>query len=289
MLKNLALSLRPGQWVKNLVVLAALVFSQNLGDAGLAIKSLLALVIFCLLSSSVYLVNDIADRKSDRAHPQKKNRPIAAGLIKPATAALAAAFLGTGALAGAWLLNPLFCAVAAAYAALMVGYSFLLKRVVIADVFAIAAGFVLRAAAGAEAIGVPISDWLLVCVIMLALFLSLAKRRQELVSAGSESGVSRPVLSHYSEKLLDQMMAVAASGAVVCYSLYTLWPETVARLGTSDLKYTVPLVVFGIFRYLFLVYQRREGERPERVLLADPWILGDIMAYGVLVWYLLYR
>lgn len=289
MLKDLATSMRPGQWLKNAVIFAALVFSQNLGDPGLALNSLLAFALFCLLSSSVYLVNDIADRERDRAHPLKRARPIAAGRLKAGTAGLAAAVLGGGALAGAWLLAPGFGAVAAAYAALMAAYSLFLRRVVIADVFAIAAGFVLRAAAGAEAIGVPISDWLLVCVVMLALFLALAKRRQELAAAGGAEDGSRPVLGQYSERLLDQMMAVAASGAVVCYSLYTLWPETVARLGTPDLKYTVPLVLFGIFRYLFLVYEKREGERPERTLLADPWMLGDILAYGALAWYLLYR
>lgn len=285
-MKNLTKSMRPGQWLKNSVIFAALIFSQNLGDPGLAQKSMLAFAIFCLLSSSIYLVNDIVDHQRDLAHPLKRNRPIAAGRLKLGTAGLAAAVLGAGSLSGSWLLAPGFGAAATAYAGLMVAYSLWIKRVVIADVFAIAAGFVLRAAAGAEAIGVPISDWLLVCVVMLALFLALAKRRQEMINLDDSA---RPVLGQYSEKLLDQMMAVAASGTLICYSLYTLWPETLARLGTPDLKYTVPLVVFGIFRYLFLVYQRREGERPERVLLADPWILGDILAYGALVWYLLYR
>lgn len=286
MLKDLAISLRPGQWVKNSVVFAALIFSQSLGDTSLVLKSLAAFAIFCLLSSSIYLVNDIVDRQRDRTHPLKRNRPIAAGHLGVATAVAAAALLGIGALLGAWLLAPGFGAVSAGYVALMAAYSFCLKRVAIVDVFAIATGFVLRAAAGAEAIGVPISDWLLVCVIMLALFLAVAKRRQEIIYL---EDAARPVLGQYSERLLDQMIAVAASGAVICYSLYTLWPETVARLGTSDLKFTVPLVIFGIFRYLFLVYQRQEGERPERVLLADPWILADMLAYGVLVWYLLYR
>lgn len=288
-MKQVLISMRPGQWVKNAVVLAALFFSQDLGDAVLAVRALSALGLFCLLSSAVYLMNDIADRKRDAVHPIKKHRPVASGRLGAGTAAAASLVLGGGALAGAWLLSPAFGATALGYAALMAAYSLFLKRLVIVDVFAIAAGFVLRAAAGAEAIGVPISDWLLVCVILLSLFLALAKRRQELVSTDGGEDQARPVLGQYSEKLLDQMIAVAAAAAVVCYGLYTLWPDTVARLGTSDLKYTVPLAIFGIFRYLYLVYQRQGTDRPERALLTDPWILGDILLYGALVWYLLYR
>ncbi len=285
----MVISMRPGQWVKNVVIFAALVFSQNLLDPAMVVGAFLAFGLFCLLSSAGYLMNDVADRRRDAGHPVKRNRPVAGGRLGAGTAAAAASVLGAGSIAGAWLLSPAFGATALGYAALMAAYSFYLKRVVIIDVFAIAAGFVLRAAAGAEAIGVPISDWLLVCVILLSLFLALAKRRQELAAAGDGENLARPVLGQYSEKLLDQMIAVAAAAAVVCYGLYTLWPETVARLGTSDLKYTVPLAVFGIFRYLFLVYRRQGGEQPERALLTDPWILGDILVYGALVWYLLYR
>jgi 4-hydroxybenzoate polyprenyltransferase len=286
MLKDIITSMRPGQWVKNIVIFAALVFSLNVSDRESLLRSLAAFALFCLLSSAVYLLNDVMDQKRDAAHPLKRNRPLASGRLSPKPAIVAAALLGGGSIVIAFILSPAFGLAALSYVMLMLFYTFWLKNIVIADVFAIAAGFVIRAVAGAEAIGVPISDWLLVCVIMLALFLALCKRRQE-ISYLDDS--ARPVLGQYSKNLLDQMVAMAGSGAAICYSLYTLWPETVHKLGTADMKYTIPLVIFGLFRYLFLVYKRQEAERPERALFTDPWILGDILLYGLLVWYLIYK
>lgn len=286
MLKYLLVSMRPGQWVKNIVIFAALVFSLNLSDLELVLRALEGFVLFCLLSSAVYLFNDVADRRRDLAHPLKRNRPLASGRLSPTPALATAALLGGGSILGAFILTPAFGFAALSYMLLMLLYSFWLKNIVIVDVFSIAAGFVIRAVAGAEAIGVPISDWLLICVIMLSLFLALCKRRQEIAYL---EGSARPVLGQYSDRLLDQLIAVAGSGAAICYSLYTLWPETVHKLGTADMKYTIPLVLFGLFRYLFLVYKRQEAERPERALFTDPWVMADILLYGLTVWYLIYK
>jgi 4-hydroxybenzoate polyprenyltransferase len=283
-LKPLLLSLRPKQWIKNLVIFAGLVFSQNLNHPLLLLKACAAFALFCLLSSAVYLANDIADRERDRRHPLKRQRPVAAGALSPRSAALAALILGLGALAAAFLVNLPFGLVAAAYAALMLAYTLFLKRLVIIDAFVIAAGFVLRAVAGAEAVEVPISEWLLICVILLALFLALAKRRQELALGGGNTAPAK-----YTPLLLDQMISIVTAATVVCYSLYTLSAETVAKFGTANLKYTIPFVLYGIFRYLYLIYKEQTIDNPEIVLLTDPWLLGDIVLYAVAVWFFIYQ
>ncbi len=283
-LKPLLLSLRPKQWIKNLVIFAGLVFSQNLGNLPLLLKACAAFALFCLLSSAIYLINDISDRERDRRHPLKQRRPIAAGTLSLRAATLAALIIGLGALSASFLVNLPFGLVAAAYAALMLAYTFFLKRLVIIDAFVIAAGFVLRAVAGAEAIEVPISEWLLICVILLALFLALAKRRQELALGGE-----RTILAEYTPLLLDQMISIVTAATVVCYSLYTLSAETVAKFGTANLKYTIPFVLYGIFRYLYLIYKKQTLDNPEIVLLTDPWLLGDIVLYAVAVWFFIYQ
>jgi len=289
MIKNIFISMRPKQWTKNLIIFAGLIFSQNLGHPLLLAKTIIAVVLFCAISGAVYIINDILDAKSDQLHPVKKQRPIASGALSRSAALASALILGFVGSALSFLINLPFGMVALSYLLLMLGYSLWLKRLVIIDVFVIAAGFVMRAAAGAEAVSVPISDWLLICVILLSLFLALAKRRQEMKTMENEAVVHRQTLSDYSDKLLDQMIAVVTAAVVVSYSLYTMWPETVEKFGTSNLKFTIPIVLYGIFRYIYLIYRKNQGEQPETVLLTDRWLLSSLVAYVLAVWLIIYQ
>lgn len=281
-------AMRPKQWTKNLVLFAGLVFSQNLGHPGLLLKTLVSFGLFCLLSGAVYIFNDLADRERDRLHPVKGLRPVASGALAEKTALLLALGVAAFSLAASFMVNLWFGLAALSYFVLMLLYSFILKELVIIDVFVIAAGFVIRAVAGAEAISVPISDWLLICVILLALFLALAKRRQEQIHLNAEAPDHRTVLTEYPQKFLDQMISVVTAAAVVCYSLYTLSPETIAKFGNNNLKYTIPFVLYGIFRYLYLIYKKDEGQSPELVLLTDRWLMGDLVLYALVVWWAVY-
>jgi 4-hydroxybenzoate polyprenyltransferase len=280
-------SLRPKQWTKNVVVLAALVFAA--GDRAQAIgpehfwKALVAMALFCVVSSAVYLFNDIRDVDQDRAHPQKKLRPIAAGELPIGAAWVLALVLLAGGLAGAWMLDPSYFGVVAAYLVLQVLYTCGLKKIALVDLFVIATGFVLRALAGALAIHVVISPWLLLCTLLLALFLALCKRRHELVVIADTGGETRASLKDYDERLLDQLISIMAGATVVCYALYTLSPETVQKFGTNKLGFTIPFVLFGLFRYLDLVYRHEKGGRPEQILLTDPPLLADLVLYGLTV------
>lgn len=288
MIKDMLISLRPRQWIKNLIIFAGLIFSQNIGHPQMLVKTAAAFLIFCGLSSAVYLFNDLIDSERDRIHPIKKQRPIAKGSLSVGAVIVTAGVLGLGGVASSLMINNLFALVAAAYLVLMLGYSLLFKRIVIIDVFVIAAGFVLRAVAGAEAINVPISDWLLICVILLSLFLALAKRRQELQSMETIAPEHRTALSDYNHKLLDQMIAVVTAAVAVSYSLYTMWPETVEKFGTRNLKFTIPIVLYGIFRYLYLIYRKNQGEQPEMTLLTDRWLLSSVVVYVLAVWLIIY-
>jgi 4-hydroxybenzoate polyprenyltransferase len=278
--RALLISLRPHQWIKNLVVLAALGFSKHLFDARPLAQASLALVIFCVLAGVVYLVNDIADVERDRLHPTKRNRPLASGALSVRVAQLAAVVLLLAALAASWTLGPHFLLCAAAYPALGLAYSLGLKHVVILDVLAVALGFVLRAVAGAYAIGVHFSPWLLVCTILLALFLALAKRRHELVTLEKAAVSHRQILSEYSPYLLDQMIAVVTASCLTAYAFYTLAPETVEKYRTERLALTIPFVIYGIFRYLYLVHQRDQGGSPGDVLLADRPLLVTVALWA---------
>jgi 4-hydroxybenzoate polyprenyltransferase len=289
MIKSIFISMRPNQWTKNLIIFAGLIFSQNLGHPLLLAKAIIAVALFCAISGAVYIINDILDYKSDQLHPVKKQRPIASGALPRSAALAAAVIMGFAGSALSFLINLPFGMVVLSYLLLMLGYSLWLKRLVIIDVFVIAAGFVLRAVAGAEAVSVPISDWLLICVILLSLFLALAKRRQELRVTETNAAEYRQTLSDYSDKLLDQMIAVVTAAVAVSYSLYTMWPETVEKFGTSNLKYTIPVVLYGIFRYLYLIYRKDQGEQPETVLLTDRWLLSSVVAYVLAVWLIIYQ
>lgn len=281
-------ALRPNQWTKNAVVAAAFFFAagdrfQSLPLAASAVRTVLAVAVFCIVSSGIYVFNDLLDREADRAHPEKRFRPIAAGRIAPASAWVLCALLLAGGLSAAACLGLAYLYTVTAYVVIQFVYTLWLKRVAMVDILIIASGFVLRAMAGAFALHVGISSWLLLCAFLLALFLAVCKRRHEKDQAGDNAASQRDVLSRYDSRLLDQLTAIIASATIVSYALYTLSPATVEKFGTSAMGFTIPFVIFGIFRYLDLVYRHRKGDRPEMILLTDWPLLLGIAAYGAAV------
>lgn len=280
--------MRPRQWTKNLLLFAALVFSKNLFHLPMLKDVFVAFIIFCLLSGSVYTLNDLIDLAQDRNHPKKSKRPLASGKLKPSTAIISGIILVVLSLANAFWLNTNFAWIAVGYFILQIAYSTVLKHVVILDVLAVSVGFVLRAIAGAEVIEVPISSWLLICTILLALFLALGKRRHELLLLENNAVHHRKILYEYSPGLLDQMISVATASTVVAYALYTMSTETIEKFHTDNLKYTIPFVLYGIFRYLYLIHQKSEGGSPEKILLNDKPLLMDIILYLITVWLFTY-
>jgi 4-hydroxybenzoate polyprenyltransferase len=281
-------SLRPGQWTKNLLLFAGLVFGGRLLDPAAVAAAALAFAVFCALSSAGYLFNDVRDRDADRRHPLKQSRPIASGELAASTALLAAGVLASGGLAAAALIGPAFAFAAAAYGALLALYSVALKNIVIIDVLVIAGGFVLRAIGGAVAVRVPFSAWLLVCTTLLALFLGLSKRRHELMLLGDAAVDHRRILHEYSPYLLDQMIAVVTASTLIAYTFYAISAETAARLGTPRLGLTIPFVLYGIFRYLYLVHQKHGGGSPAAMLLTDRPLLACVGLWIATVVVLLY-
>ena len=288
-LKELLISLRPHQWTKNLVVLAALIFAERLYHVPSLLLAGGAFVVFCMLSGAVYLVNDLSDLEGDRRHPVKRMRPLASGAFSESVAKGAALLLALFGLGGAFAIGLRFGAVAVLYYGAMMAYSLVLKHMVVVDVLVVAMGFVLRALAGAVAIGVAFSHWLLICTLLLALFLALAKRRQELTLLAGGAAEHRRILGEYSPYLLDQMIAVVTASTVVSYALYTLAPETVSRFGTDRLVWTLPFVLYGILRYLYLVHQKEEGGNPTTVLLNDRPILVAVALWAATVVALIYH
>jgi 4-hydroxybenzoate polyprenyltransferase len=281
-------SLRPEQWTKNLIVFAGLLFGGRLMDVEQILLATATFAIFCALSGSVYLFNDVADREADRVHPLKSSRPIATGALSVRTAVVTAGLLAAAAIQFAVLIRPTLGAVAGAYLVLLLMYSASLKHVVIVDVLTIAAGFVLRAVAGAVAVSVPISQWLLVCTTLLALFLALSKRRHELILLAESATEHRRILTEYSPYLLDQMVAVVTASTLVAYAIYSTSAETAERLHTDRLGLTIPFVLYGIFRYLYLVHQKRGGGSPSTLLLTDRPLLACIALWAVSVMVILY-
>lgn len=287
MLPPLLRALRPQQWVKNLFVLAPAVFAHRLGDRAALLATLLAFAAFCAASSAVYLVNDIRDREADRNHPLKRHRPIAAGRLSVAAAAVTAGLLGAAALASALALGRAYGLVLVAYLASSLLYSLWLKHLVIVDVMVLAVGYVLRVEAGAAAIGVAVSSWLLLCTIFVSLFLGFSKRRHELMLLAERASDQRRVLTHYSPAFLDQMINVVTASTVLSYALYAVAEESVAKHGRG-LLYTVPFVLFGIFRYLFLVYQQPGHANPTEEVLTDPPFLVNVGLWSLAVMWILY-
>ncbi len=266
---SLIRSLRPEQWLKNGFVLAPIVFSGLVGDPDSWLRSLLAVAAFCAASSATYLVNDVIDREADRAHPEKCSRPIAAGEVSVAAALAFAVFLVVAALTVALWLGGWFPVVLISYVVLVLLYSAILKRAVFLDVLVVAAGFVLRVVGGAVAINVPVSRWILVVTYLLALYLALGKRRTELALLGEGAGNHRVVLGHYTLPMVDSAISVVLGATVLAYALYTVAPDTVAKVGSEGLLATVPIVLYGLFRYLYLLHSQEVGGSPTRALLTD--------------------
>jgi len=288
MMKHIFTSLRPRQWTKNLVVFAGLLFSANLFHVPSLLTALAAFAVFCLLSSTVYLINDVCDIERDRVHPVKRRRPIAAGLLSPGAALTTAAVTTIAALTAAWVLGREFALVGLAYLALFLAYSLFLKNIVILDVLLIAVGFVLRAIAGAVVIGAEISNWLLVCTILLALFLGLCKRRDELMKLAGDATGHRQILDEYSPYLLDQMIAVVTASTLMAYTLYTMDEATMAKFNTPHLDLTIPFVIYGIFRYLYLIHRKEQGGNPSLTLLTDRPLLINILLWTIAVTLIIY-
>ena len=265
--------LRPHQWLKSGFVFVGLLFGHAWGDAGIVQGVLLAAAAFSLAASTVYVGNDLVDRERDRQHPVKRLRPLASGALPVATAwGLGAACLGA-ALVLAWLASPTVLFIIVAYLLLNVGYSLGLKHVVLLDVFIIAAGFMLRILAGTLGVGIAPSHWLLLCGLMVTLFLGFAKRRAELKALEGDAGGHRQVLDDYDPVLLDKLIGVCAAATIVSYSLYTVSADTAALHRTGGLIATVPFVVYGMFRYLFLLHRRSGGGDPAAELLTDRHLL----------------
>ena len=286
-LAGIVVSMRPRQWIKNLVVFAPLIFAKKLMFLPSLERAAAAFGLFCCASGAVYIVNDLFDADRDRKHPLKARRPIASKALGTLPAVTAAILLLTGALMAAFALSPPFGAVLLAYVVVNLVYSFWLKEVVIIDVMVIASGFVLRAVGGALIIDVPISHWLIMCTILLSLFLALCKRRQELESLANAPS-HRSSLRDYSLEFIDQMINVVTPSTLVTYILYSVSPEVQEKLGTSHLYLTVPFVLYGIFRYLYLVHQKGAGGNPTQALLSDRPLLLCVGLWSLTVIILLY-
>jgi 4-hydroxybenzoate polyprenyltransferase len=279
-------ALRPKQWLKNGVLLAPLLFAKDVFAQGQAIKALMATASFCFLASVVYIFNDWIDRDKDRQHPEKCNRPIASGKLSGSGAVVVALLCLLLSAALVWPLPWLFVEVSVGYLMLQVLYTFWLKHLVLIDVMTIAMGFILRVVAGAVAISVTVSNWLFLCTLLLAVFLGFAKRRAEL---GLESASShRQNLAEYTLPLVDQLIGISAATCILAYGLYTVSKETIEHVGSDRLKFTVPVVIYGVFRYLFLVHKRGQGGAPERVLLGDRPLLITVAGFLALSGWALY-
>lgn len=282
-------SLRPRQWTKNLIIFAGLIFGDKLTDSAAVTASVVAFAVFCALSGVVYLVNDVRDRQADRLHPLKSRRPIASGALSPRLAMGVAAMLSAVALLTAFVVLPSrFGYIAGTYLVLLGLYSTSLKHVVILDVLTIAIGFVLRAWAGAAAVDVPFSHWLLLLTMLGALFLGLSKRRAELVALADGAREHRPSLAEYSPYLLDQMIGIVSASALLGYAIYTTDQETVAKFGTDRLLWTVPFPLYGLFRYLYLVHQRKGGGDPSETLLTDRPLMVCVALWVIAVLLIVY-
>jgi 4-hydroxybenzoate polyprenyltransferase len=272
--------LRIPQWSKNAVVFAALVFGDPDVDNPF-LRSIVAFVAFCAVSSAGYIFNDWLDIERDRLHPGKRSRPMAAGAVAAATGLGVAGLLVSAALVVSWLVNPVLSLVLASYSILMAAYSLRLKNIVLVDVFVIATGFLLRAVAGASAVEVPVSAWLMLCTLLLALFLAFGKRRSELIRLGDDAGAHRAVLTGYSIPVLDQFLVITATCSIMAYSIYSFTSESVP--GNGIMMLTVPPVMFAVFRYLLLVLRRGEGGAPELLLWRDTPLLLSVITWSLMV------
>ncbi len=288
MLKDIIIALRPKQWTKNVLVFAGAIFAEDLFVPHLIQNSLFAFIIFCLISSSTYLINDVMDREKDALHPRKKFRPIASGKVSIGTAMTIAVILIIFCIYSGFKLNTNYGIIITAYFLTTLLYSLFLKRVVILDVMIVASGFMFRAIGGAYAINEQVSSWLIICTIFLALFFALNKRRAEFLALGENAGAVRKTLFSYNPEFLDQMITTATASCVMAYSLYTLDSDTVEKFGTRNLIITLPFVIYGLFRYLYLSYHHNMGETPELTIIKDKPILLCILLYAITVVLIIY-
>lgn len=273
--------MRPHQWVKNTFVFVGLLFGHAWHDAHLVTQALLAFAAFCLVSSAVYTLNDIVDVEQDKLHPKKSRRPLASGAVAvPAAMALATVLVMLGAIL-AYTAAPVVLYIVTGYALMNVAYTLHLKHVVILDIFIIATGFMLRILAGTQGIGIPPSQWLLLCGLMVTLFLGFTKRRAEIIALSDGKGAHRRVLEHYSPVLLDKMIGITAAGVIMSYSLYTMNQDTVRIHGTANLIYTVPFVMYGVFRYIYLLHHQNRGGDTAHDLVRDPHLVFAVGAWLV--------
>lgn len=281
--------MRPKQWLKNIFVFTGIIFGGSIYNASLVEAVLMAAIAFCLTSSGIYALNDIVDVENDRHHPKKKFRPLPSGVVSLMVAKILCFLcLAVGIFIALMVSYKVFIIILA-YIILNVAYSYRLKRVVIVDVFCIATGFMMRILAGTVGVEVPPSKWLLLCGLLMALFLGFAKRRAELNRLKEAGGEHRIVLSNYDAPLLDIFSAICAAGIIIGYSLYTMSPETVRLHGTENLMYTVPFVIYAIFRYLYLMHKWGHGGDPTRDLIRDKHILASVAVWVALTIYVLNR
>ena len=273
--------MRPEQWIKNFFVFTALLFSKNLHNPLKGIEAIIGFTIFCMITGCAYMINDLVDLEKDKLHPVKSRRPLASGKLKKDTAVKIVVLVCLTSLFFAFYMNVLFGIIVLAYFLLNIGYSIYLKNIVIIDVVSIAAGFVLRVLGGAVIISVVASQWLILCTILLSLFLGFSKRRHELILLEDSATSHRKVLEHYSPYFLDQMIAVVTASTLICYALYTMSKDTVEKLGTSKLIYTIPFVLYGIFRYLYLVHQKEKGGSPTEIMFTDKPMIINICLWVI--------
>lgn len=281
MLKDIIISMRPKQWYKNLVLFAGIIFSVNLLNIHMWITVIFSFIIFCILSGSEYIINDIMDKERDRIHPKKCNRPIASGKLHVSHALIFVTLMLFAALVGAYLINIQFLGISLAYFFLIIFYSLFLKHIAIVDVLTISLGFVLRAIAGCLAIKVSVSPWLIICAFMVALFLALGKRRHELILLENNASNHRKVLDDFSSEMLEKMMTIVTSTLIMSYSLYTFLTNNIWMM------VTIPIIIYGIFRYIFLVHSKNMGGEPE-MLFKDKGMLSCIVLWVTSITWILY-
>jgi 4-hydroxybenzoate polyprenyltransferase len=287
LLIGLLKTMRPRQWTKNVFVFVALFFDGKVLDVSSVLHTLSAFVLLCLMSSAVYIMNDLSDLENDRQHPVKRKRPLPAGQLSPTIAIIAGFLMGTGSLVAGFLLTPALGLVLLTYLLVQIAYTFYLKNVVLLDVFVVAFGFILRIAAGVVVIDVQrFSPWLYVFGGFLALFMILGKRRHELTLLGEEASDHRAILEEYTVELIDLLLMIVTTSAIAAYSLYTFLAE-----GLPDnhaMMFTIPFVLYGVFRYLYLIHVRHEGGAPEEILLRDRAMQVTLLLYGVVVFIAIY-
>lgn len=288
MIRTVSQLLRITQWIKNLFVFVPLLFSLHLFHQNYFLTVFFAFIVFCFASSIVYIINDVVDREADSQHPIKKNRPIPSGKISIKTALSIAAVLASIIIIMLYFLPLMFIYSITAFLSLNLFYTFIFKHIVLLDIFSIAAGFSIRVIAGAFVINVEISNWLLLTTMFISLFLAVMKRYSELNLQNSDAGKSRKVLSQYSLEFTSQLSTVAAAAVIICYALYTVSMRTVSVFGTENLIYTTPFVVFGIFRYMFLVYMNHEGENTSKIMITDLQMIVTVILYITTIVFIVY-